>query len=94
MKYSFKQKIIYLPLPQGITLHWTLSEADPGHAAPPLEGAGLQQSLVRVRVPPSHDFVQADQLPQVPQLPSKIKAEMFFPKTLVQSHKLPSFTGS
>jgi hypothetical protein len=43
---------------------------DPGHVAPPFEGGGLLQSLLRAWVPPPQVLVQVDQLPQTPQFPS------------------------
>ncbi len=38
---------INLPVPQGVVLQVSDSELDPGHVAPPFEGGGLLQSLLR-----------------------------------------------
>jgi hypothetical protein len=46
---SKKQQLfnsIFLPMGHSCALHETLSEPNPGQAAPPLDGAGLLQSLV------------------------------------------------
>ncbi len=52
-------------------LQGAFSELDPGQAAPPLDGAGLLQSLVWDWVPPPQVTVQVENELQAPQFPSK-----------------------
>ena len=47
------------------------SEPDPGQVAPPLDGAGLLQSLVLNWVPPPQVTLHVPDEAQLPQLPSK-----------------------
>ncbi len=49
----------HLLMAQICVLHKTLSDANPVHAAPPFDGAGLLQSLVWVWVPPPQETLQA-----------------------------------
>jgi len=57
----------------GCVLQNVLSLLIPEQARPPLEGAGLLQDLVLVWDPPLQVLLQADQVLQAPQLPSKAK---------------------
>jgi hypothetical protein len=54
-------------------LHVWESVEFPEQGAPPPDGAGLLQNLIRVQVPPPQVLLHADQADQVPQTPSKQK---------------------
>ncbi len=59
-----------IPIGQACVLQFWDSDELPGHVRPPLDGAGLLQSLERLWVPPPHVLLQMPKVDQAPQFPS------------------------
>jgi hypothetical protein len=72
-------------------LHVSESVEFPEQAAPPPDGAGLLQNLIRAQVPPPQVLLHADQADQVPQTPSKEKL-MQLSTILLYKSQCPTIT--
>jgi hypothetical protein len=70
--YDFNVVNNVLPTGHGWSLQEKVAEFDPGQSSPPLEGAGLLQSLVWDWFPPPQVTEQVDKALQSLQLPSEM----------------------
>ena len=79
-----------LPTGHGWSLHEKVAEFDPGQSSPPLEGAGLLQSLVWDWFPPPQVTVQVDKALQSLQFPSEIHLSKWTINAVMQICKIIS----